>query len=569
MREFTFLFLFVGLSVLASAQTEQDTLALLDEYVEIADAAYEKEQYKKAAIYFEKSLKLDPNSNGLARLTTESYAQIGNTEKAIEYLNYFIRVQKGYGFTSFSKNIEENELLNPIKKLDAYKEAMADLRQFEAVELEKERQYTLQLKKQQQILETNLPHTDFLKKIATLNAQQTYEAIKNHNEFPILTPAEDQCLFLWYPVNDTLELPFTMMLPEDYDSKKKYPVIIAMHGAVWAIEEMEERADQYRFYSTSRYIYELIEEYDMIALAPFANQDFNWLHPFDGFRMIPNMLRKAKQFANIDDDRVHLTGHSNGAAGSFNYLVKAPTQFAGFYGLNTKPKVYGAGTYLKNAKNRHFYNIATDKDYYYPPAGIDSIEQVAKSLGITWDTDLYRDFPHWFPQFSESEIAVEKMFAHTTTRKRNPYQSDLYWECDRVENGRVDWIEISELDTLTEKADWQKIINFPIKGWVDVQDENKMIDTTKMAFDFPYQSGAIQAHYENNQFVINTSRVGEIRIYCSPEMVNFEEEVEVIINGKSVFKAKIELNKAFMVEQFREEFDRKMVWGTVLEFDEF
>ncbi|MEL6944841.1 MAG: hypothetical protein AAFO82_19460, partial [Bacteroidota bacterium] len=366
-----------------------------------------------------------------------------------------------------------------------------------------------------------------------------------------------------------LELPFTMMLPEDYDPKKTYPVLIAMHGAVWAIDETDERADQYRFYSTSRYIYDLVEEYDMIVLAPFANQAFNWLYPFDGFQMIPQMLRKAKQFANIDDDRVHLTGHSNGAAGSFNYLVKAPTQFAGFYGLNTKPKVYEAGTFLKNAQNRHFYNIATDQDYYYPPAGIDSIEQVAKRLGITWDTDLYRGFPHWFPQFTESKIAVEKMFAHTTTRKRNAYQSSLYWECDRVENGQVDWVEITDLDTLVEKATWHRTINFPIKGWVDVEDETKMIDTTKMAFDFPYHSGAIQAQYEANQFTISTSRVGGIKIYCSPKMVNFNDEIVVIINDETVFEGKVELDKNFMIQQFQKEFDRKLIWGTVLEFDDF
>lgn len=569
MKEFTCFFLFVLFSFSIMAQLSPDTLALLDEYVELADVAYEKKDYKQAAIYYEKSLKIDDNSNGLARLTAESYAQSGDAEKAIEYLEYFIRVQKGYGFTSFSKDIEENELFNPIKKLNAYKKTIADLKQFEVAEVEKERQYVLQLKKQQQELEVTLPHQGFFKKLHSFDAPEVYKAIQNYNDFPQLKPTEDQCLFLWYQLNDTLEMPFTMMLPKNYDSSKTYPVIIAMHGAVWAIEEIGERADQYRFYSTSRYIYELVEEYDMIALAPFANRDFNWLYPFDGFQIVPNMLRKAKQFANIDDNRVHLTGHSNGAAGSFNYLVKAPSQFAGFYGLNTKPKVYEAGTFLKNAKNRHFYNIATDKDYYYPPNGIDSIEQVAKRLGITWDTDLYRGFPHWFPQFSESKIAVEKMFTHTTTRKRNAYQNDLYWECDRVENGQVDWIEITALDTLATKADWQKTINFPIKGWVDVEDESKIIDTTKMAFDFPYRSGAIQAHYEANTFTINTSRVGGIKIYCSPKMVNFEKEVEVIINEQSIFKGKIELDKTFMIEQFEKEFDRKVVWGAVLEFEDF
>ncbi|MEL6943976.1 MAG: tetratricopeptide repeat protein, partial [Bacteroidota bacterium] len=207
MKKFIFLFLLFALSISVSAQLPPDTLALLDEYVEVADAAYEQKDYKQAAVYYEKSLKIDSNSNGLARLTAESYAQANNPEKAIEYLKYFIEVQKNYGFTSFSEDIEENELLHPIKDLEAFKELVKDLKVFEADEAEKERQYAIQLKKQQKQLETALPHRDFLKKLEALDASKVYEAIQNYNDFPKLEPIEDQCLFFWYQLNDTLELP--------------------------------------------------------------------------------------------------------------------------------------------------------------------------------------------------------------------------------------------------------------------------------------------------------------------------------------------------------------------------
>ncbi len=55
--------------------------------------------------------------------------------------------------------------------------------------------------------------------------------------------------------------------------------------------------------------------------------------------MVPSILRQMKQVINIDDNRVFVSGHSNGATGSFSYMLKQPAPFAGFYGFNTRPVI--------------------------------------------------------------------------------------------------------------------------------------------------------------------------------------------------------------------------------------
>ena len=77
----------------------------------------------------------------------------------------------------------------------------------------------------------------------------------------------------------------------------------------------------------------------------------------DGFFMIPKIVRTIKQSINIDDNKVFIAGHSNGATGTFSYLMKEPTMFAGFYGFNTHPKVYTGGTFIENTSNRSFINF--------------------------------------------------------------------------------------------------------------------------------------------------------------------------------------------------------------------
>ncbi len=49
--------------------------------------------------------------------------------------------------------------------------------------------------------------------------------------------------------------------------------------------------------------------------------------------------------------------------------------------------------------------------------------------------------------------------------KREPFQNQLYWECDDVKYGRCNWLSIEKLDTLSARAAWHTDINFPILKW--------------------------------------------------------------------------------------------------------
>jgi predicted peptidase len=45
--------------------------------------------------------------------------------------------------------------------------------------------------------------------------------------------------------------------------------------------------------------------------------------------MVTNIVKDMKRYFNIDDDKVFLSGHSNGATGVISYLLKSPSFFAG------------------------------------------------------------------------------------------------------------------------------------------------------------------------------------------------------------------------------------------------
>ncbi|MCX7835877.1 MAG: PDZ domain-containing protein, partial [bacterium] len=103
--------------------------------------------------------------------------------------------------------------------------------------------------------------------------------------------------------------------------------------------------------------------------------------------------------------------------------------------------------------------------------------------------------------------------------KRNPYQKQLYWECSDVKWGRIDWLQITELDTLAPKADWHKEYNLKLKdtrvsiGFIPVQDTSQMGVTVASIVD-DSTSAAVTAGLQKNDRIVQLDSF-EITDYSS------------------------------------------------------
>jgi len=184
-----------------------------------------------------------------------------------------------------------------------------------------------------------------------------------------------------------------------------------------------------------------------------------------------------------------------------------------------------------------------------------------KKIGADYQDHRYNGFPHWFPKFDESELAYKLLFEDLIKRKRDPFHSTIYWECDDVKYGRCDWLQITSLDTTAKRAAWQKDINFEIKKWIVLGDKDSAItrDTLLHGVKYRKSSGAIKATYKNNVFTVQTSDVKSFSILLSPEMVDLSRPVVVIVNGKLYLKQKVGYNEDFLQTGFRNTADRAAI----------
>ncbi|MDQ7917151.1 hypothetical protein RBU60_06150 [Mesonia sp. MT50] len=389
------------------------------------------------------------------------------------------------------------------------------------------------------------------------DGKELYQAIRDFEDYPSI-PSE---VFGFIKVNDTLDNNFFVRLSKSYNPKQPNKLLFFLNGAV--------RHQQIPAYPNTsleegwqRFYKHYAEENNVIMVYPNSNKEFNWMLGDQGFAMVTDILKTLKQFINIDDDAVFATGHSNGATGSFNLLVKNPSAFAGFYGMNTQPKVYTGGTFLKNMNQRSFYNISTDEDYYFPPKANDSLVKLARKLGLNYNDHRYNGFPHWFPQFPASEEPIKDSFEDLKSQQRNSFPNELYWETDDVKNGKIDWLEIKQLDTMQPKKQWHQEVNFTIyeKKYYDDQDSLRTKKVNEKAFDFPRKSAAVKANYKDNVFRIKTSRVRELSVFISPEMVTMKQAISIYVNGELRYQKKPTYDRDFILKNFKKTYDRKAVW---------
>ncbi len=511
----------------------------------------EETKYQKAYQMIEDAFETFPDSidgTGLYYASNLN-AMMKNYDKAFEYLIPLAAMEKDEeGYPGWSYVLDEYAQ-------EDYKNLMSDPRW---------KTLKQQAQKDSLVFFQNLKQSEdefFKTSGETLSPKNKglYKAIQTYNPY-ITKKQSDYSITL--NINDSTSTSYHVHLPDNYDPMQKYSMLFFLHGAVGYGTLDKYQIPEVNLSGWNRYYKKYGDVNNVVLIFTSANKQYNWMTSDDGFFMIPEIVKSVKKAINIDDNKIFITGHSNGATGSFSYLMKAPTDFAGCYGFNTYPKVFTGGTFVENMTNRSFINFSTNQDYYYPPNANDQMDSVMLSLNMDYKDYRYEGFPHWFPKFDESEPAYQLLFEDLNKRTRNPFPTSISWEFDDNNYANIDWLSAMKLDTLQVQESWQKEINFTIDQWQQYNKEDSLItiDVHKEAFSFPRKSGKVIAKYENNTFEIKTSCISSLAINISPEMVDLHKKVKVFINQKLYFNGKVKYDKEFMYTSFEQNRDRSQVW---------
>jgi hypothetical protein len=347
-------------------------------------------------------------------------------------------------------------------------------------------------------------------------------------------------------------LPTTVIVPSDYDPQLKYSVRVYLHGGIArASIEQETRATRRR----------LDVPPGSIAVYPSGYVEAQWWSAvqLDNLESIVTRLKRAY---NVDENRVHLMGVSDGASGAFYVGMRRATPWSVLFPFNGSFRVLSnpatpveGELYLTNLVNVPAYIINGGRDQLYPVSATEPYIMLLKRAGaplLFRPQMLAGHDTSWWP--SERGAIEEFERSHP----RDPLPDRITWRTDRTDrDNRFRWLVIDKLDDRRSSSrldDYNTVefINPPI---------------TEDVFQNRRPSGRVDLERTGNTVRARTRGVGAFTLLLSPTEFDFERPIEVTVNGREVFKGMIKKDVRTLLQAAARDEDRTMLFGAELRIE--
>jgi dienelactone hydrolase len=231
---------------------------------------------------------------------------------------------------------------------------------------------------------------------------------------------------------------YSLDVPESYDPARKYQVRVQLHGGVGRIEDNRPpRSGSNRGLAGAEQIY----------VMPYAWRDSPWWSRRQTENLVA-ILDLVKRAYNVDENRVVLSGVSDGGTGAYYTAMRETTPFASFLPLNGFIMVLRNETaeadgdlFPNNLVNKPMFIVNGGRDPFYPTSLVDPYVDHLKKGGVELVYRPQPDAAHdtsWWPDVRES---FEQFAAG---HPRRPLPDQLTWESGEVPS-RAHWVVIDRL----------------------------------------------------------------------------------------------------------------------------
>ena len=249
---------------------------------------------------------------------------------------------------------------------------------------------------------------------------------------------------------------------------------------------------------------------------------------------------------NVDENRVVLSGVSDGGTGAYYVAMHDTTPFASFLPLNGYIMVLrsvrgGGDEFPNNLRNKPFFIVNGGQDPLYPTSLVGPYVERLRKSGVELVYQPQPEAGHntrWWPEVKDS------FEAFVTSHPRKPFPDTLTWESgDQFEN-RAHWLIIDKLGALRP-------------GDVPLDDVNH--EGARSWFQHQLPSGRVDLARSGNTIKATTRGVAEFTLLLSPDVFDFDEPVRVEADGRVVFDARVEKSLPTLLKWAARDNDRTML----------
>jgi hypothetical protein len=252
-----------------------------------------------------------------------------------------------------------------------------------------------------------------------------------------------------------------------------------------------------------------------------------------------------KRTYNIDENRVVLSGVSDGATGAYYIAMRDTTPFASFLPLNgfimvlANSEIDDGRIFPNNLRNKPLFVVNGGRDPLYPTANVEPYTRRLMAGGVAIDYHPQPDGEHntrWWPQVKD---VFEKF---VTDHPRDPDPDKLTWEAADVStHNRAHWLVITQLGGAPGEA----------------KESNQLFNEAKNA-------GRVDLVRSGNTVQASTKGVAAFTLLLSPEKFDFNQPVKVIANGREIFNARVPRSVKTLMTWAARDNDRTMLYGAEL-----
>jgi hypothetical protein len=271
-----------------------------------------------------------------------------------------------------------------------------------------------------------------------LSFDRAYAALKAGRRYPPGAPTG--IVRLTHRIG-ALEFPYSVDVPASYDPSRKYHVRVNLHGGVMRPQGALRGDGGIGSLGA-------VDRNGEIYVVPTAWSDAPWWGDvqLENLRFI---LDAVKRRYNVDENRVVLSGVSDGGTAAYYVAVRDTTSFASYAPLIghvivlRNPDVQTSELYLQNLINKPLFVVNSGRDPLYPAARVTPFVEHFQRGGATVRYLPQPEGGHntaWWPDVRDEFAAFER------EHPRHPHPKSLTWETDGSPGtNRAHWLVIDEL----------------------------------------------------------------------------------------------------------------------------
>jgi len=250
------------------------------------------------------------------------------------------------------------------------------------------------------------------------------------------------------------DFPYTVDVPQTYDPAKKYQVRVQLHGGVMR-PDPAARGDG---------SIGALAGVEQIYVLPQSWAEAQWWAP-DQFDNVRAIVDSVKRTYNVDENRVVLSGVSDGGTATYYFAMRDTTPYASFLPLNgfilvlrNRDLDIRGALYPHNLTNKPFFVVNGGKDPLYPASRVEPFIKQFESGGLRVVYKPQPDAVHntaWWPEVKDSYEAFVR------EHPRDPHPATLTWQTeDTTTRNRAHWLVIDRFGNPRPGEDLPDINNF-------------------------------------------------------------------------------------------------------------